>query len=156
MTDSSLPPPPPEADPADPLAFTPVPSASSRHDGWTPERQTAFIAALAQIGVVSAAARSVGMSAKSAYGLRKRAGEDSGFVRAWELALREGRVQALDLSIERTLQGETVPVFYRGLQVGERTRYDNRLLMAALRVMNPVYGRAAPAATGAAPEDAPG
>jgi hypothetical protein len=69
--------------PADPFAFEPVPSASSRHDGWTPERQRAFIAELARIGMVSAAAPSVGMSRKSAYELLKRAGPESGFARVW-------------------------------------------------------------------------
>ena len=29
--------------PRDPLAFDPVPSASTRHDGWTPERQRGFV-----------------------------------------------------------------------------------------------------------------
>jgi hypothetical protein len=67
------------------LAFDPAPSASRRHDGWTPERQRRFIAALQEIGMVSAAAASVGMSRKSAYSLLKRAGPDSSF------ALRLGR-----------------------------------------------------------------
>lgn len=44
----------------DPLAFTPVPLARSRHDGWTPRRQRLFIDRLALIGLVSAAAKSVG------------------------------------------------------------------------------------------------
>jgi len=130
-------------DASDPLVFTPVPSARSRHDGWTPERQRAFIDALAQIGVVAAAARSVGMSAKSAYALRKRAGEESGFARAWDVALRQGRAMAIDLSIERVFNGETVPIFYRGRQIGERVRHDNRLLIAALRVIGPARARAA-------------
>jgi hypothetical protein len=143
MTDSSPPSPPPEADPNDPFAFTPVPSASSRHDGWTPDRQRGFIDALMQIGVVNAAARSVGMSAKSAYALRKRAGEDSGFVRAWDVALREGRAQALDLAIERAIHGEAIPIFYRGRQVGRKVRHDNRLLIAALRALDPAASHAA-------------
>jgi hypothetical protein len=120
----------------DPLMFAPVASASRRHDGWTVGRQRAFILALARIGVVSAAAKSVGMSPKSAYALRRRAGEESGFARAWDAALGAGRAMALDVSIERALYGEVVPVFYGGLQVGERIRYDNRLLMAAIRAMN--------------------
>ena len=55
------------------LRFTPVPLARTRASGWTAERQVAFIAALARTGVVRAAAASVGMSARSAYGLRARA-----------------------------------------------------------------------------------
>lgn len=120
-----------------PLAFTPIPSASPRHDGWTPARQHDFIAQLATIGVVSAAARAVGMSAKSAYALRKRAGEGSGFVAAWDLALDEGRARALDTAIQRALHGERVPVFYRGRQIGHRTRYNDGLLIAAIRALDP-------------------
>jgi len=36
----------PPLDEEDPLAFHPVPSSSTRHDGWTPERQRRFIQAL--------------------------------------------------------------------------------------------------------------
>lgn len=123
-------------------AFAPVPSASNRHDGWTPERQRQFILHLARIGLVSAAARDVGMSAKSVYGLRKRAGADSEFVAAWDCALAMGRMNAIDTTIERAIDGEVVPVFYRGRQVGEKRRYDNRLLIAALRATNPKYSGA--------------
>jgi hypothetical protein len=123
-------------DPDDPFAFTPVPTASARRDGFTPERQREFIVQLARIGVVSAAAKAVGMSAKSAYGLRKRAGEDSGFAIAWDRAMKQGRDLVLDLAIERAIEGEARPVFYRGRQVGERIHYDNRLIMTALRVMH--------------------
>ena len=38
-------------------AFEPVPRKTRRHDGWTPERQKAFIAALADTGSVKRAAR---------------------------------------------------------------------------------------------------
>ena len=120
----------------DGLGFDPVPSASTRHDGWTPAHQRAFIEQLARIGVVRAAARAVGRSAKSAYALRHRAGPDSGFTRAWDRALARGREQALDTAIDRALTGEATPVFYRGRQVGERRRYDNGLLIAALRALH--------------------
>lgn len=59
MRESPIPDPPPADD--DLPAFTPVPMTRSRHDGWTPERQRGFIAALAQSGIVARAARSVGM-----------------------------------------------------------------------------------------------
>ncbi|MFZ5793581.1 MAG: hypothetical protein ACRCS5_00255 [Sphingomonas sp.] len=123
------------AAPATPdIAFTPVPSASPRHDGWTPERQRAFLQQLARIGVVSAAAGAVGMSAKSAYALRKRAGAES-FAAAWEAALGEGRDRARDLAIERALIGTATPIFYRGRQIGVRQAFDNRLVLAVLRAM---------------------
>ncbi len=124
-------------DSADRLAFDPVISARDRHDGWTPERQRGFIEALATIGVVSAAAKSVGISPKSAYALLKRAGADSSFAAAWALAQREGRSRALDTAIARTFDGIATPIFYRGKQVGERRRYNDGLLIAALRYASP-------------------
>jgi hypothetical protein len=119
--------------PACPFAFEPVPSASNRHDGWTPERQRGFIAALAEIGMVAAAARRVGMSRKSAYALLDRAGPDSGFARAWREAQAVGRSSAHYTAVERAIQGVEVPYFYRGIQRGVRRVYNDRLLIAALR-----------------------
>ena len=138
--------------PNDPFPFTPVPTASARRDGFTPARQREFIAQLARIGVVSAAATAVGMSAKSAYALRKRAGEESEFAAAWDSAVAEGRDLVLDLSIERAIKGEARPVFYRGRQIGERIHYDNRLIMTALRLMHrDRFGAAASPLDDAAP-----
>ena len=54
--------------------FTPVPRQTSRHDGWTVERQHAFIEALADTGSVKAAAAAVDMSAEGAYYLRRQKG----------------------------------------------------------------------------------
>ena len=116
---------------SDPLAFTPVPT-SARHDGWTPDRQRAFIEQLTRCGVVSASAKAVGMSAKSAYALRKRPGAE-GFAAAWDRAADEGTCRACDTAIDRALNGTARPIFYRGRQVGERRIYSDALLIAALR-----------------------
>lgn len=67
----------------EPIPFTPVPLARTRRDGWTPARQRGFIDQLARIGLVGVAARAMGMSAKSAYALRKRVGAES-FAAAWD------------------------------------------------------------------------
>lgn len=112
-------------------AFDPVPCR--RHDGWTAERQRGFIAGLRRISHVAAAANAVGMSPKSAYALRKRAGEGSGFARAWDAALVEGGHNALGHVIDRAVNGEARPYFYRGIQRGVRRVYNDRLLIAALR-----------------------
>lgn len=66
-------------------AFDPVPR-KHRRDGWTPERQRAFIHALAEWGNVTAAAEAVGMSFEGAYYLRRQPGAES-FRAAWEGAL---------------------------------------------------------------------
>ena len=54
------------------LSFTPAP-LHPRHDGWTAERQIAFIEALAETACVEEACRRVGMSDSAAYKLRRRA-----------------------------------------------------------------------------------
>jgi hypothetical protein len=119
---------------SDLLDFVAVPSRSARHDGWTPARQRAFVEELAKLGLVGAAARAVGMSPKSAYGLRRRAGEASSFARAWDRAVELGRSRARDLAIERALEGEIVPIYRRGRLVGTERRYDNRLIIMALKL----------------------
>ena len=144
MTDSPDPAPPSSG--GDRLDFTPVPTRA-RHDGWTPDRQRAFIAALAQVGVVAAAARHVGLSTKSAYALRDRPGA-AGFAAAWTFAQGEGLARARDTAIEHAMYGVAVPVFYGGRQVGERRRYDHRLVLAALRIAMRERGRPADPDTG--------
>lgn len=66
--------------------FTPVPRRCERHDGWTPERQIAFIEALADTGSVEAACKAVDMSTVGAYHLRRQPGAET-FRKAWEAAL---------------------------------------------------------------------
>jgi hypothetical protein len=65
------------------LDFTPVPRQRRRRDGWSEERQKAFIVALAVCGTVSKAARAVGSTARSAYRLLDSPGADS-FAAAWD------------------------------------------------------------------------
>ena len=84
--------------PASPASTAPAPRTKPvrwklvprkpRRDGWTPERQQAFIAALAELGCIEHAARSVGISVKSCYQLR-RAPKAQGFAAAWDAALQE-------------------------------------------------------------------
>ena len=128
--------------PHDLLAFEPVPSASNRHDGWTPERQRGFIHALSKIGIVTFAANCVGMSRKSAYALRDRAGPDSGFARAWRDALLCGQTNAWFTAVDRALHGVEEPYFYRGIQRGSRRVYNDRLLIAAFRAIERAQGAA--------------
>jgi hypothetical protein len=120
------------------IAFTPVPLARSRRDGWSAERQQRFIELLAQIGLVAVCARAVGMSAKSAYALRKRPGAED-FANAWDEAVGLGRFAAEVQAIDRAMHGERRPIFYQGRQVGERTVYNDKLLIAVLRAKHPKY-----------------
>jgi len=130
---------PAAAEPAEALpdyAFTPVPTRLNRHDGWTPERQRRFVAALAAMGSVARAARAVGMGITSSYNLRRRAGAES-FAAAWDTALEEGRCRAFDRAMDRAVNGFLVPRFYRGQIIGYLHRHDDAMTIAALRYALP-------------------
>lgn len=133
MHESPLPDPPEDEDALP--AFTPVPLARSRHDGWTPERQRGFIAALAESGIVAKAARAVGMGARSAYRLRRRVGAES-FARAWDMVEYEARERAFAYVMDHAINGATRPRFYRGSFVGTVCGVEDRMAMAALRALD--------------------
>ena len=111
--------------------FTPVPR-NYRHDGWTPERQKAFIEALADTGCVTRAARMVNISQQNAYALRRAAGAD-GFRKAWDAALDFGLKRLKDVAFERAIEGYLVPVFVAGRLAGFRRKHNDALLMFCLR-----------------------
>ncbi|MFZ4690095.1 MAG: hypothetical protein ACOYLS_12715 [Polymorphobacter sp.] len=83
------------------------PPLRPRRDGWTPERQLAFIQALADCGTVTAAAARVGMSREAAYRLR-RLPEAADFRTAWDAALAEGWRRVQETALERVITGETM------------------------------------------------
>jgi hypothetical protein len=113
------------------LDFAPVPRRY-RHDGWTPERQRAFIAALADTGVVDRAARMVNMAQANCYALRRAPGAEE-FARAWEAALDCGLLVMKDMAFERAIEGELIPVFSQGKLMGYRRKHNDALLMFCLR-----------------------
>jgi hypothetical protein len=133
----------PETLPADALAwteaeesppevpFTPVPRLRNRRNGWSEDRQRRFIAALARCGTVSAAARSVGMTARSAYRLLDAPGADS-FAKAWDVAFDLGYAAMQAAALERALNGAFVPVYRRGKLVRVEHRQADRLAIALL------------------------
>lgn len=104
-----------------------------RHDGWTPERQRAFIEALADTGSVRRAALQVNMSSVACYYLRRQPGAE-GFRRAWEAALDFGVQRLKDIAFERAIDGQLVPVFVAGKLMGFRRKKNDRLLMFCLRM----------------------
>jgi hypothetical protein len=115
----------------DPLAFTPVPMQRRRRNGWTPERQALFIDSLAQCGSVTMAARSVRMSARSAYALLDKDGSDS-FAKAWDQAVMMGIDALRGAVMDRAMNGGWVPVTRHGRVVGRRFRYFDRLACSVL------------------------
>ena len=59
----------------------------ARHDGWTPERQLAFLGALSVSRSVTRSAAAAGMSRESAYRLRDRP-DGALFAARWDQILR--------------------------------------------------------------------
>ncbi len=102
-----------------------------RADGWSPDRQRAFLENLAACGSVSAAARAVGMSRESAYALRRRA-EARGFAQAWDAARLLAAEHLVDLAWDRAVNGMVRPLVYHGEVVGEVRHFDNRLLLGLI------------------------
>lgn len=120
--------------------FEPVP-LRARHDGWTPERQIAFIDALAQTACIEDACREVGMGVSSAYTLRQRC-DAAPFRNAWDAALQFGVKRLSDVAFSRAIYGVENPVFFQGEQIGTRRQFDERLTMFILRYRDPVrYGK---------------
>jgi hypothetical protein len=122
------------------IPFAPVP-VRARHDGWTPDKQTGFIEALAECACVDEAAKRVGMSVQSAYALRRRLDAQS-FRIAWDHALDYAVRRLSDAAFSRALNGVVRPVYYKGELVGERRYFDERLTMFLLRYRDPLrYGK---------------
>lgn len=112
--------------------FEPVPRFYNRHDGWTPERQRAFIGALADTGCVRRAARLVNMAQTNCYTLRRAPGAE-GFARAWDAALGQGVRLLKDIAFERAIEGTLEPVIAGGKLIGHRRKFNDALLMFCLR-----------------------
>ena len=112
-----------------------------RHDGWTPARQQAFVAALAESGCVADACRRIGVSRESAYKLRRRY-DATDFRLSWDAALDYAVQQLSDSALSRAIHGVPVPHFYKGEQIGEHRKYNESLTMFILRYRDPLrYAR---------------
>ncbi len=126
---------------ADPAASSlPVP-LRARHDGFTPERQVIFIRTLAETGRINLACKAAGVSRDTAYTTRRHP-DAVGFAAAWEAALSLATQLIADLAVEHALEGEVIPVFYKGEKIGERVKRDPRLWAFLLSAHDPArYGR---------------
>ncbi len=113
-------------------AFTPVPRARQRSNGWNAEVQRAFIEALADTGSVKAACKRVSRAEVGAYMLRRHPQAES-FRKAWQAALDLGIQKIEDVAMDRALNGVEVPVYAYGKIIGTRRMYNDRLLMFMLR-----------------------
>lgn len=114
--------------------FDPVP-VRARRDGWTPERQRAFIAWLARGLRPGRAAGWLGMSRKSAYALRSRAGAEE-FAAAWDAAVAIAGRRRIEARAPgdwtRAVEGVLRPIRHRGRIAAWERRFDDRALLRLL------------------------
>ena len=125
----------PPAEGADRLAFEPV-QLRYRTDGLTPEKQRAFVEALADCGVVREAAARAGVSEQAVNRVRRRA-DARDFDRACEAAYMFGARRLRSIAYERAIEGTLKAHYYRGERVGEERVFDNRLLTYLLGKAGP-------------------
>ena len=118
----------------DPAAYDWVPVLrKARPDGWSPQKQRAFIGALADSGSVRLAAKEVGMTPGGAYALR-RSPDGTAFAAAWEAAIQQAAHVLVDQAFERAISGSDEPVFDReGNRIGRKHRQSDALMMFLLR-----------------------
>jgi len=121
----------PAAEP-DPLAdYTPI-VLRTRRDGWTADRQRRFLLALAETGCISEACSAVGLSARSAYALRRRP-DATAFAEAWNDALLVSTARLTALAFERAARGTVREYWKNGELVGESREPSDRLLLFLLQ-----------------------
>lgn len=122
--------------PSRPLEFAPV-CLKPRHDGWTVERQRAFIAALAETGCVSEACAEVGITPRSAYRLREHP-KAKAFCEAWDHAISMASSRLASIAFERAIHGSVERIYRNGELVEERRKPSDKLLMWLLSHVDPV------------------
>jgi hypothetical protein len=123
--------PPPEV-----VDFTPAPTRK-RHSGWTAERQRNFIDHLSLTGSVGEAAASAGVTSRSAYRLRNKAGAES-FARAWDAALSLAATRLAAIAFDRALHGRSERFYKDGELVMERKMPSDYLLTWLLSRLDPL------------------
>lgn len=124
----------------------------NKHSGWTAERQRKFIEHLSLTGSVGEAAALAGVSSRSAYRLRNKAGADD-FARAWDAALSQSATRLAAIAFDRALHGRSERIYRDGELVMERKMPSDYLLTWLLARLNPVQfgsptAKALAAATG--------
>jgi hypothetical protein len=107
----------------------------SRADGWSAGRQAAFLAHLADNGVVADAARAVGMSVSGGYALRRTT---AGYVfnLGWEAALIIARRIIADRLMTAAINGEEAR-WVREEGITTYTRQNTKLSLTLLDRVNP-------------------
>ncbi|TPG43557.1 hypothetical protein EAH79_07365 [Sphingomonas koreensis] len=113
---------------------TALPALADRNhrcDGWTPDRQRAFLEAIAEGHTVGSACALVGMAPSSAYALRRRAA-GAGFALGWRAANLLAREKVADTLLARAIDGQVETLTRPDGETITRHRYDNRLASTML------------------------
>ena len=100
----------------------------------TPARKAAFLEALAESGIVTAAIGAAGLSRRALYDWRN---EDPIFAADWEEALEIGLDSLQDEAIRRARDGIEQPIYQQGLRVGSVHKYSDLLLMFLIKHCRP-------------------
>ena len=117
-------------------AFDVAPTRN-QHSGWTAERQRKFIEHLSLTGSVGEAAAIAGVSSRSAYRLRNKAGAES-FARAWDAALSLAATRLAAIAFDRALHGRSERFYRDGELVMERKMPSDYLLTWLLARLDPL------------------
>ncbi|MDE0206907.1 MAG: hypothetical protein OXP66_12885 [Candidatus Tectomicrobia bacterium] len=103
--------------------------------------EKAFLSALEKTGIVGWAAKTAGVGRRTVYDHKQA---DPDFAESWEQALDTAEDNLWGEVIRRAVEGEKVPVYYKGKEVGHTTRKSDTLLMFAIREMQRRRERVAP------------
>lgn len=122
--------------PVPPPAFDPAPTRN-RRAGWTADRQRTFIDMLSLTGSVGEASAAAGVSSRSAYRLRNRAGSAS-FAQAWDTAQQMSATRLTALAFDRAINGRVERFYKDGELVMERRLPSDRLLTWLLAHLDPM------------------
>ena len=99
---------------------------SNRRRTW----ENAFFAALEKTGVVAWAAKAAGVGRRTVYDHLQA---DPEFGERWQEALDTAAENLEGELIRRAVEGEQVPVYYKGKVVGHKTRKSDALLVFAIK-----------------------
>lgn len=100
----------------------------------TPERLTAFCAALAETGIVAKACKAVDISRVTAYEWRNEIPE---FAKAWDKALQVGISALEDEAHRRAFEGTDEGVYHQGVLVDTQKKYSDTLAIFLLKAHRP-------------------
>jgi transposase-like protein len=100
----------------------------------TPEKEAAFLDALAETASVTRACETAGIARRTAYDWRDA---DPEFAKAWDAAVQLGTEALEDEAVRRAHHGTDEAVFYQGAECGTVRRYSDTLLIFLLKARRP-------------------